>query len=53
VITITSQTSVAEALLLLSFAGPVKRRVEGGECERGVDIRFSFLGVCDGEFSIM
>ena len=52
-IVITSQTSVAGALLLLSFAGPVKRRVKEGECERGVDIRFSFPGVCDGEFSIM
>jgi hypothetical protein len=54
VIAIISQTSVAGALLLSSFAGPVKRRVKGGECEReGVDIRFSFLGVCVGEFSIM
>jgi hypothetical protein len=34
-IVITSQTSVAEALLLSSFARLVKRRVEGGECERG------------------
>jgi hypothetical protein len=53
VIAITSQTSVAGALLLSSFAGPVERRVEGGECEGGVDIRFSFPGVCVGEFSIM
>jgi hypothetical protein len=53
VITIISQTSVTGALLLSSFAGPVERRVEGGECEKGVDIRFSFLEVCDGEFSIM
>jgi hypothetical protein len=53
VIAITSQTSVARALLLSSFTGPVERRVEGGECERGVDIRFSFLGVYVGEFSIM
>jgi hypothetical protein len=54
VIAITSQTSVAGALLLSFFAGPVERRVEEGECEReGVDIRFSFPGVCDGEFSIM
>jgi hypothetical protein len=53
VIAITSQTSVAGALLLLSFAGPVEQRIEGGECEGGVDIRFSFPGVCDGEFSIM
>jgi hypothetical protein len=50
---ITSQTSVAEALLLLSFARPVKRRVKERECKRGVDIRFSFLGVCVNEFSIM
>jgi hypothetical protein len=53
VITITSQTSVVRALLLLSFAGLVKQRVKGGECERGVDIRFSFLGVYVGEFNIM
>jgi hypothetical protein len=53
VIAITSQTSVAGALLLSSFAGPVERRVKGGECERGVDIRFFFLGVCVNEFSIM
>jgi hypothetical protein len=53
VIAITSQTSVAGALLLSSFAGLVKRRIKGGECEEEVDIRFSFLGVCDGEFSIM
>jgi hypothetical protein len=54
VIIIISQTSVAGALLLSSFAGPVERRVEGGECEgEGVDIRFSFLGVYDGEFSII
>jgi hypothetical protein len=53
VIANTSQTSVAEALLLLSFAGPVKQRVKEEECEKGVDIRFSFLGVYDSEFSIM
>jgi hypothetical protein len=53
VIAITSQTSVAGALLLSSFAGLVERRVKGGECEEGVDIRFSFLGVYNGEFSIM
>jgi hypothetical protein len=53
VIAITSQTSVARALLLSSFAGPVKQRVEGGECKEGIDIRFSFPGVCDDEFSIM
>jgi hypothetical protein len=35
VIAIISQTSVAGALLLLSFAGLVKRRVEGGECKGG------------------
>jgi hypothetical protein len=53
VIAITSQTSVAGALLLSSFAGPVKRRIKGGECERGVDIRFSFPGVYVDEFSII
>jgi hypothetical protein len=53
VIAITSQTSVAGALLLSSFIRPVERHVEEGECEKGVDIRFSFLGVCDSEFSIM
>jgi hypothetical protein len=53
VITIISQTSVAGALLLSSFAGLVERRVKGGECEKGVDIRFSFLRVCVDEFSIM
>jgi hypothetical protein len=53
VIAITSQTSVTGALLLSSFAGPVKRRVEGGEYKKGVDIRFFFLGVCVSEFSIM
>jgi hypothetical protein len=52
-IAIISQTSVTGALLLLSFAGPVERRVEGGECKEGVDIKFSFLRVCDSEFSIM
>jgi hypothetical protein len=52
-IAITSQTSVTGALLLSSFARLVKRRVKEGECEKGVDIRFSFLGVCDSEFSIM
>jgi hypothetical protein len=54
VIRIISQTSVVRALLLLSFARPVKRRVEEGECkEGGVDIRFSFLGVYVDKFSIM
>jgi hypothetical protein len=56
VIAITSQTSVTGALLLLSFAGPVERRVKRGECEKGgkgVDIRFSFPGVYDSKFSIM
>jgi hypothetical protein len=53
VIVITSQTSVAGALLLSSFAGLVKRRVEGGECKEKVDIMFSFPGVCVDEFSIM
>jgi hypothetical protein len=53
VIVITSQTSVAGALLLSSFAGPVKQCVKGGECKEGVDIRFSFLGVCVNKFSIM
>jgi hypothetical protein len=52
VIAITSQTSVTGALLLSSFAGPVERRVKGGEC-KGIDIRFSFPGVYVGEFSIM
>jgi hypothetical protein len=53
VIIITSQTSVAGALLLSSFARPVKQRVEEGECKKRVDIRFSFLGVCVDEFSII
>jgi hypothetical protein len=54
VITITSQTSVTKALLLLSFAGPVKRRVKEREYKReGVDIRFSFPGVYVSEFSII
>jgi hypothetical protein len=53
VIAIISQTSVTGALLLLSFAGPVERHVKGEECEEGVDIRFSFPGVCVGEFNIM
>jgi hypothetical protein len=53
VIVIISQTSVAGALLLLFFARPVERRVEGEECEEGVDIRFFFPGVCVNEFSIM
>jgi hypothetical protein len=53
VIVITSQTSVTGALLLLSFAGPVKRRVKEGEYEERVDIRFSFPGVYVDEFSIM
>jgi hypothetical protein len=50
---ITSQTSVAEALLLSSFARPVKQRVKEGECEKRVDIRFSFPGVCVNKFSII
>jgi hypothetical protein len=45
--------SVAGALLLLSFAGPVKRRVKEEECKRRVDIRVSFLRVCISEFSII
>jgi hypothetical protein len=53
VIAITSQTSVAKALLLLSFAGLIKRRVKEKEWEKGIDIRFSFLGVYVSEFSIM
>jgi hypothetical protein len=54
VIAIISQTSVAKALLLLSFAGPVKRRVKEGEYkEEGVDIRFFFLGVCVNKFNII
>jgi hypothetical protein len=53
VIMIISQTSVTRALLLLFFAGPVKRRVEEEECKKGVNIRFSFLGVCINKFSII
>jgi hypothetical protein len=53
VIAIISQTSVTGALLLLSFTGPVERRVKEGECKGGVDIRFSFLRVYVDEFSIM
>jgi hypothetical protein len=53
VIAITSQTSVTRALLLSSFSGPVERRIKGGKCERGVNIRFSFPGVCNSEFSII
>jgi hypothetical protein len=53
VIVITSQTSVAGALLLLSFARPVKQRVKREECKKGVNIRFSFLGVYNSEFSII
>jgi hypothetical protein len=53
VIAIISQTSVAGALLLSFFTGPVEQRVEGGECEKGVNIRFSFLKVCDNKFSII
>jgi hypothetical protein len=52
-IAITSQTSVVRALLLLSFAGLVERRIKEGECEKGVDIRFSFLRVYNSEFSII
>jgi hypothetical protein len=50
---ITSQTFVVEALLLLSFARLVKRRVKEKECKKRVDIRFSFLGVYNNEFNIM
>jgi hypothetical protein len=53
VIAITSQTSVTRALLLSSFAGPVKQRVEEEECKKGVNIRFSFPGVCVNKFSII
>ena len=53
VIAITSQTSVAGALLLLSFARPVEQRVKEGECKKGVDIRFSFPGVYVNKFSII
>jgi hypothetical protein len=54
VIRIISQTFVTKALLFLSFARPVERRVKEGECERGrIDIRFSFLRVYVDEFSIM
>jgi hypothetical protein len=45
--------SVTRALLLLSFAGPVERRVKGEEYKKGVNIRFSFLRVCVSEFNIM
>jgi hypothetical protein len=50
---ITSQTSVAGALLLSFFVRPVKQRVKEEKCEKGVDIRFSFLGVYNNEFSII
>jgi hypothetical protein len=53
VITIISQTFIAEALLLLSFVELIKRRVKEGEYKKGVDIRFFFLGVNIGEFSII
>jgi hypothetical protein len=53
VIAIISQTSVAEALLLLSFVGLVERRVKGGECKKGIDIWVFFLGVCVNKFSII
>jgi hypothetical protein len=53
VIVIISQTSVTRALLFLSFAGLVKRRVKEGEYKKGVDIRFSFPRVYVDEFSIM
>jgi hypothetical protein len=53
VIAITSQTSITRALLLSSFARPVKRRVKEEECKKGVNIRFSFLGICVNEFSII
>jgi hypothetical protein len=50
---ITSQTSVTRALLLSSFARPVKQRVKKKECKEGINIRFSFLGVYVGEFNII
>jgi hypothetical protein len=50
---IISQTSVTKALLLLSFARPVKQRVKGRECKKGVNIRFSFLEVYVNKFSII
>jgi hypothetical protein len=53
VIIITSQTSVAKALLFLSFARLIKRRVKEKECKKGVNIRFSFPGVYINEFSII
>jgi hypothetical protein len=53
VIVIISQTSVAKALLLLSFAGPVKQRVKREECKKEVNIRFSFPRVYNSEFSII
>jgi hypothetical protein len=52
-IAITSQTSVTRALLLSSFARPVKQRVKREECKKEVDIRFSFLGVYNNKFSII
>jgi hypothetical protein len=52
-ITITSQTSVTRALLLLSFARLVKQRVKEEKCKKGVDIKFFFLGVYVDEFSII
>jgi hypothetical protein len=45
--------SVTRALLLLSFVRPVKRRVKEKSVKEVIDIRFSFLGVCVGEFSII
>jgi hypothetical protein len=53
VIAIISQTFVTRALLLLFFIGLVERRVKEEEYKKGVDIRFSFLRVCIGEFNII
>jgi hypothetical protein len=53
VIVIISQTSVAKALLLSFFIRLVKQRVKEKKCKKGVDIRFSFLGVYNSEFSII
>jgi hypothetical protein len=50
---IISQTFVTRALLLLSFARPVKRRVKERECKKEVNIRFSFLKVYVNKFSII
>jgi hypothetical protein len=45
--------SVVKALLLLSFVRLVKQHIKEEECKKGVDIRFSFLGVYVNKFSII